>query len=529
MKLWEVASGQEVRTFTGQQSNRFGYRTNLFNSAVFSPDGRLVLTGSWDKTIKLWEIASGRELSVFTGHTNKVNSVAYSPNGRLVLSGSHDGTLRIWDVVSGQQVLQMIGTTNGEWIYSTPDGYYNTSPEGKGAIHYVSGLETFGFEQFESLFRRPDIIRARLAGDLKAGTPAPKLTRPPRVTMIDTRSFTTVNTNNPTYPLALNVTSRDGVDAKALRIFVNGKPALEQAVTQPEQRFDLQVPLFNGPNRITAVAYDSKGFSSNQESVDVTATLPSAPKPTLFVMGVGISEYPNMPSSLQLEYAHSDAYHLVQTLRQQRGKMFADVRDLTLINEEATPQAIAVGLQALTAMSANDIAVIFLAGHGVQGKDGKFWYVTQEGDLNNPERGGLDWQTFNDYLSRIKGRVILFLDACHSGSITNKTIVPNDELAARFFSGGTGGVMVFSASKGRQESLESPDIGGGAGVFTHSLIQALTAQAKAADRDNNGFVEFMELVDYVSKAVNDATQGHQTPWLSRRELFGDLPIAAVGS
>ena len=37
----------------------------------------------------------------------------------------------------------------------------------------------------------------------------------------------------------------------------------------------------------------------------------------------------------------------------------------------------------------------------------------------------------------------------------------------------------------------------------------------------------MELVDYVTEYVNDVTKGEQTPWLSRKELFGDLPMATV--
>ncbi len=85
--------------------------------------------------------------------------------------------------------------------------------------------------------------------------------------------------------------------------------------------------------------------------------------------------------------------------------------------------------------------------------------------------------------------------------------------------------MVFSSSKGRQSSLESPDMVDGAGFFTHYITQALSA--KDADRNNNGFVEFMELVDYVSKTVNTESAGQQTPRLSRRELFGDLAIARV--
>jgi uncharacterized caspase-like protein len=87
--------------------------------------------------------------------------------------------------------------------------------------------------------------------------------------------------------------------------------------------------------------------------------------------------------------------------------------------------------------------------------------------------------------------------------------------------------MVFSASKGRQYSFESPDFGGGAGLFTYALTQGLGPQSTIADRDKNGFVELMELVEYVSGYVDQKTRGQQTPRLSRKALFGDLPVAAV--
>ena len=119
------------------------------------------------------------------------------------------------------------------------------------------------------------------------------------------------------------------------------------------------------------------------------------------------------------------------------------------------------------------------------------------------------------------------LDACHSGSLVIETVVPNDELAQKFFTGGRGGVMAFSASKGRQVSMESPNIGGGFGIFTYAVVQSMGPKVKEADINGNSFVEFTELVDYVSSYVNNKTNGEQTPWLSRKELFGDLPGAMV--
>jgi WD40 repeat protein len=55
------------------------------------------LSGSWDKTLKLWDVASGRELRTFTGHARVVESVTFSPDGARALSGSADDTLKLWD------------------------------------------------------------------------------------------------------------------------------------------------------------------------------------------------------------------------------------------------------------------------------------------------------------------------------------------------------------------------------------------------------------------------------------------------
>lgn len=516
MTLWEVGTGKLMRTFEAPK---------LFNGAevvAFSPDGHDAFSVSENHTLKLWDLGTGKTRCTL----QDVSRAVFSPDGRRLLATDTDGAIRIWDLASGQWIARMVTTTDGEWSIDTPDGYYDTSPEGKAAVHYATNFETYGFEQFESLFRRPDIIRARLAGDLKAGTPAPALTIPPRIAAVTTRAISSGTTDKTTYPLSVVATSRDDL-VQTVRVFVNGKPALETPVAAKEKRLDLDIPLFAGPNRITAVAYDGKGLSSNQETIDVVSTVPDTPKPTLWVLGIGVSAYPHIPKMQQLDYAHSDAKALVQVLRRQRGRLFQDVRDLTLTNQEATPQKIDEALTALGAMNANDVAVIFMAGHGVRGQDGRFWFVTPTGSLAHPENGGLDWTILGERIAHIKGRTILFLDACHSGSVVDETIVPNDQLAARFFKGGMGGVMVFSASKGRQASLEGPDIGGGFGAFTYGLTQALGEKAREADRDNNGFVEFTELVDYVSKFVNTETQGQQTPWLSRKELFGDLAIAAV--
>jgi WD40 repeat protein len=68
---------------------------------AYSPDGKIILTGSWDHTARLWDIATGAQLRELKGHTDGIFSVAFSPNGKTVLTGSGDRTARLWDIRTG--------------------------------------------------------------------------------------------------------------------------------------------------------------------------------------------------------------------------------------------------------------------------------------------------------------------------------------------------------------------------------------------------------------------------------------------
>jgi len=123
LRLWGVASNREIRVFRGH--------TDSVESVAFSPDGRYALSGSGDKTLRLWSVASNREIRVFRGHTDSVGSVAFSPDGRYALSGSHDKTLRLWDVSTGREIRVFRGHT--DFVISvafSPDGRYALSGSG---------------------------------------------------------------------------------------------------------------------------------------------------------------------------------------------------------------------------------------------------------------------------------------------------------------------------------------------------------------------------------------------------------------
>ena len=99
LKIWEAATGSEVRTLTGHD--------DWVVAVAWSPDGRHIVSGSHDGTLKIWEAARGSEVRTLTGHNNWVLAVAWSLNGRHIVSGSYDRTLKIWEAATGSAVQML--------------------------------------------------------------------------------------------------------------------------------------------------------------------------------------------------------------------------------------------------------------------------------------------------------------------------------------------------------------------------------------------------------------------------------------
>lgn len=94
--VWDVKSGRTEAILEG-------HTDNLRADVVFSPDGTLMATGSVDRTIRLWDVARRKTIAVLEGHEDAIYSLAFSHSGKLLASAGHDGTVRLWDIQSPSQ------------------------------------------------------------------------------------------------------------------------------------------------------------------------------------------------------------------------------------------------------------------------------------------------------------------------------------------------------------------------------------------------------------------------------------------
>ena len=105
---------------------------------ALSPDGRFIVSGSYDTTIKVWNIKELREEFTFIGHKRSVFSVAVSAHGRFIVSGSGDNTIKVWNIQERREEYTFAGHTQ----------CYFSDCEYRQQIYseWVSGLHNKGLE-----------------------------------------------------------------------------------------------------------------------------------------------------------------------------------------------------------------------------------------------------------------------------------------------------------------------------------------------------------------------------------------------
>ena len=245
-------------------------------------------------------------------------------------------------------------------------------------------------------------------------------------------------------------------------------------------------------------------------------------KPTLYVLAIGVSKYLN--PDLQLQFAAKDAIDFAQSMLLQKGLLYENVELRLLTDNRANAENIRDGLNWLQhEITYRDVAMLYMAGHGINNNVGEFFFMPVNANLERLNATCVSYREIKGTIDAIPGKVLVFMDACHSGNILGNTQrAAMLSQAINDLTGVDNGAVVFTSSTGRQFSLENPDWDNGA--FTKALVEGLSGEADLFGRQT---ITVKNLDLYITNRVKELTGGRQSPTTIIPNSVPDFPIAVV--
>ncbi len=247
--------------------------------------------------------------------------------------------------------------------------------------------------------------------------------------------------------------------------------------------------------------------------------------PRSYALVVGIASYQNLDKRMQLQYPERDAESIYTILISPEGGNFHAENVHKLVGKDATLANLKYQIETWLPSVAkeDDRVLIYFAGHGFIYK-GAGYLAPYDFNLEHPDTTGYPMDTLGKTVgARIKAKwKVLLTDSCHSGAITPET---SPELLNHKLLSLNESLFSLTASRDRERSYESPDWGGGHGVFTYYVVKGLQGEA---DEDGNGIVTADELAEYVRENVREAVKaagGEQNPTSDRGSFDPNMLLA----
>lgn len=554
LEIWEA--GRQRASIDRNSTNGFSHL-----SFTLVPTENLVITGGENGALTAHSASTGARVRDFVGHTGDVLAVAVSGDGKRLVSGSSDQTLRVWDVPSGRLLLTLFHARNGEWVTFIPGGYFQSSAFGDGYLgwHINRGEDkAAGFLSATSLERRlryPAVVAKYVenSGQLEAAVKLANAQRPPGDPEIPLYRFEALPQFSPPQIFHLNPglraearSDRIEVSAEAfsptdepvsgIEILVNGRPIDRRwfaKVGQPKLTLDGRfakikaiVPLPERLNRISVVPKNA--FAAGPAAVvDVARTsgpgeLEKMFDPGLYVLSIGVSEYANrrfLPSDL----AQADAKAIEAKFKARKAKGYSRYSSRVLTGNQATADNIRKAFAWLRSeASQRDTSVVFLAGHATRDEKGLYYFLPFDAGPTTQADKGLPFSELEAQMRDLPGRVVLLADTCHAGAIAPSER-PYD--LSRLLSSSSSlfeGMLILTAASGYELSYE--DASKGHGAFTTAVIEALEGRA---DRDGDWTLSASELAAYVRWRVPATTLSRQHPTIHLPYSLLDFALTEV--
>jgi WD40 repeat protein len=416
--------------------------------------------------------------------------------------------------VKQRPLWRFFPTDGGEWVlWRWQDYFYDCSAAGDSLVGWqVNGdigdtPEFFPAEKFRKDRHRPDKVLQAVSTSLyaPARVSIPD-SLPPKVTL---ELLTGRSKARFTVEIKLSARSAElPTHARSGSLWINDHKYRTWTGAVPFERI-VEVPeslLRTGQNILVAQAYNEHAHDDSTQIRIEPLTLKRDPS-KLHGLFVGVRDYSNAPRTPKEEvwrnlwYPVKDAEAMYQVWeRQTRTGLYIKGRFTLLCNDKATRDSVLAELARLKEeASANDLVVIFLAGHGWSGSIGpnRFAFACPRFDTTRFEETGLSSDTLYDAIVSLSARKLVLIDACNSGIFQHGKNLGSEYVRALTPNGM--GPTIISACRLDQKAFEDPGLGHG--LFTQAIISALTNDFPGADRNRNGEVDALELGTYVQSKV----------------------------
>jgi uncharacterized caspase-like protein/uncharacterized protein YecT (DUF1311 family) len=415
----------------------------------------------------------------------------------LVLLVNRTGDFDLFECPTGRHVISG-ALLDDELLVYTDQGWFDGSAEAASFVQVrLAGVPgRYPLAQFENALRRPGVLKDAVEGKTE---PPIAISDPPSARL---------------GPAGKTVIAGDNKDLKALRFYADGVMVEETAIGGRQGSVPIPSDKLADARQAAVVAVNSADVQSAPLSLPSLHPIAS-PKGRLLGLAVGLNRYSDW-SIPELQFAEHDASAIADALsRYDRANVEASVVSLT--GAAATTAAILAGIRAKVAEATSDDTLVFsFAGHGIA-ENGNLFLLTFDTNYGDLGKTALNWSDLEAAFAQSRARIVVFLDACRSGTAALGSGGQHEAAIDRLRNWTGPPMLIFAASKGSQAAAETPTAGGG--LFTSALVEALRVRAEAGP--SAPLLTLNELYAAAKRKVI-AENPSQIPWFGRRGLFGNF-------
>ncbi|MGC2631488.1 MAG: caspase family protein [Rhodomicrobium sp.] len=522
-----------------------------FYSYTFVPDGQSIISGGGTGEITAYGL-DGKKMGEFTGHEAVVWAVAASPDGRYLLSGSSDQTVRLWNLNTRELLITIFRGTDGEWVIWTPEGFYAGSA---GADKIVGWQINQGPDmaaryitagQLRKALHRPDLVAAKIAGDpdglVKEAAGKLNIDELIRKSLAPTvailspqngasgKEFLERGRTRVRIAVAARITDGGGGIGR-ISFKLNGQAVASAYGALMLDKDGIITRAFDLATPDTAIEVVAEDADSKVESLPASITVHADPKalagvPDLYVLAIGANHYRDTRKSLS--FAVKDAEALAGTLKAAGVGYYRNAPIVkTLFDDEVTADKVGAAFEELSRqVKAGDVFVFYIAGHGKTLKAGGDYYFlppSEEGFSDEEiARQGFGPRQLSAWFETIPAlKSIWIFDTCESGSaerVFRTRSAALDDAALQRLKDATGRT-IFMASAEQQSAVEGYR---NHGVFTYALLEGL---AKAGSSDK---VQLYDLASYVQTRVPELSRELKACEVRNAQEYCQKPLVTLG-